>query len=278
MKPKLTYLTSALLLLAVGLLSGAPAVTAAAPTPAAAGVTITVDAAASLTDAFKVLGQQFELWNPGTKVVFNFAGSQILSQQINQGAPVDVFASANLAQMDAVVKGGRVSKSTIFVLNRLIVIYPAGSTQVKTLPDLAQPGLQIVLAARAVPVGQYSLDFLTRAGKDPAYGASFPVAVLSNVVSYEDNVKQVFTKVALGEADAGIVYTTDVLGKDAAKVGKITIPDSLNTIAKYPIAILNDSPSSFWARMFVKHVLSRDGQRTLAAFGFIPAAPIRPAR
>lgn len=274
-RPLFTVLSIALLLATV---FGAAAPAAAdTPTPAP-NVVITVDAAASLTDAFKALGQQFELWNPGTKVVFNFAGSQILSQQINQGAPVDVFASANQAQMDVAIKGGRIKTSTVFVLNRLIVIYPAGSQKVKTLQDLAKPGLQIVLAAKAVPVGQYALDFLNKAARDAAFGASYPADVLANVVSYEDNVKQVFTKVALGEADAGIVYTTDVLGKDAARVGKITIPDHLNTIAKYPIAILTDAHSSFWARMFVRHVLSADGQRTLAAYGFIPAAPTGPSR
>lgn len=98
------------------------------------------------------------------------------------------------------------------------------------------------------------------------------------MVSYEDNVKQVFTKVALGEADGGIVYTTDVLGANAAKVIKIKIPDTLNTIAKYPIASITNSANSYWAKSFVRFVLSRDGQRTLGKYGFIGAAPIRPSK
>lgn len=275
MKPKPLSFAAVVMLLALGPLSGAPAVTAATPAP---GVIITVDAAASLTGGFKNIGQQFELYNPGVKVVFNFAGSQTLSQQINQGAPVDVFASANQAQMDAAIKGGRITSSTVFVLNRLTVIYRTGLTGVKTLQDLATPGLKIVLAAKAVPVGQYALDFLSKASLDPAFSPAYQADVIRNVVSYEDDVKQVFTKVALGEADAGIVYTTDVLGSNALKVAKIKIPDALNTIARYPIAALDDAHSSYWARAFVRFVLSRDGQRTLSIFGFIPAAPIRPTR
>jgi molybdate transport system substrate-binding protein len=249
-----------------------PAIAQSTPT-----ATITVYAAASLTDAFSQIGKLFELYNPGVKVVFNFAGSQVLSQQLAQGAPVDVFASANQAQMDVAVKAGRLSTSTVFVLNRLVAITPADNPAgIKTLQDLGKPGLRLVLAAKAVPVGQYALDFLIKASADPTFGTGYQASVLSNVVSYEDNVKQVLAKVALGEADAGIVYTTDVLGANASKVVKIKIPDNLNTIAKYPIGYVNNSANPYWAKAFVRFVLSRDGQRTLAQYGFIGAAPIRP--
>lgn len=258
---------------------GASPASAVAQTTAPANVTITVFAAASLTEAFNSIGKRFELYNPGVKVVFNYAGSQQLSQQLVQGAPADVFASANTAQMEVAVKGGRVTSSTVFVLNRLIAIVPADNpAKIKELKDLSRPGLRLVLAAKAAPVGQYALDFLDKATKNPSFGATYKDDVLKNVVSYEDNVKQVFTKVALGEADAGIVYTTDVLGANAKKVLKIKIPDELNTIARYPIASLANSANSYWAKGFVRFVLSRDGQRTLAAYGFIPAAPIRPSK
>ena len=232
--------------------------------------TVTVFAAASLTDAFKELAHNYELYNPGVKVVFNFAGSQVLSQQINQGAPADIFASANTAQMQVALKGGRVSTSQVFVRNRLVVIVPAGNPgNIKGLQDLAKPGLQLVLAAQAVPVGQYALDFLTKASADPTFSASFKNDVLKNVVSYEDNVKSVFAKVALGEADAGIVYTTDVLGADAVKVKRLYIPDNLNTVATYPIAVVNDTKVGYWARGFVRYVLAEDGQLILWKYGFI---------
>jgi len=235
-----------------------------------ANATITVFAAASLTDAFKEIGQKFELYNPGVEVVFNFAGSQVLSQQLNQGAPADVFASANTAQMAVATQGGRVSYSQVFAHNRLVAIYPASNPgQITELKDLGKPGLQIVLAAQSVPVGQYTLDFLTKASADPAFGLSFKSDVLQNVVSYEDNVKAVFAKVALGEADAGVVYTTDVLGNDAAKVKRLWIPDTLNTVATYPIAVVNDSPNLYWAWGFVRFVLSQDGQLILWKYGFI---------
>jgi molybdate transport system substrate-binding protein len=246
-------------------------VTATPPAPAqGTKATLTVFAAASLTDAFKELGRNYELYNPGVKVAFNFAGSQVLSQQLNQGAPADIFASANTAQMTVAIKGGRVTTSQVFVRNSLVVVVPASNPgNIKELKDLAKPGLQLVLAAKAVPVGQYALDFLDKATTDPAYGASFKSDVLKNVVSYEDNVKSVFAKVALGEADAGIVYTTDVLGSDAVKVKRLYIPDALNTVATYPIAVVNDTTNGYWARGFVRYVLAEDGQLILWKYGFI---------
>jgi molybdate transport system substrate-binding protein len=274
---KITTALVSLGLLATAFAAGSAPVAAA---PAEAKITLTVFAAASLTEAFTDISNQFELYNKeaDVDVVLNFSGSQVLSQQIKQGASFDVFASANQAQMDVAATSNRVSPSTVFVLNRLVVIYPtANPGGVKELKDLAKPGLKLVLAAKAVPVGQYSLDFLTKASADPTYGATFINDVLKNVVSYEDNVRQVLAKVALGEADAGIVYTTDVLGSDSSKVVKIKIPDNLNTIARYPIAYATDAKNAYWARAFYRFVLSRDGQRTLSKYGFIMAAPIRPA-
>lgn len=249
------------------------------PRPPIADVTLNVYTAASLTNAFTEIGQQFEWFNPGVKVRFNFAGSQQLARQINEGAPADVFASANQAQMNVAVEGGRITRSQIFVRNRLVVVLPADNPGgLRDLTDLARPGLKLVIAAPAVPVGAYTLDFLTKASADPAFSPNYREAVLANVVSYEDNVRQVFAKVALGEADAGVVYTTDV-GADRAKVRLIRIPNNLNTIAEYPIAVVDDSPNAFWARGFVRFVLSRsDGQRLLAKYGFLPVLDLRPGR
>lgn len=238
-------------------------------------VSLTVFAAASLTDAFDEISQGFAAAHPGVEIVFNFAGSNQLAAQIGQGAPVDVFASANNAQMKAVIDTGRIVSGTqsTFVRNRLVVVTrgdsPAGLT---TLQDLATPGVKIVLAAKEVPVGQYALDFLDKAEADGSLGAGYRDAVLANVVSYEENVRAVLTKVALGEADAGVVYTSDAAASEADAVGQIEIPDSLNTIASYPIAPVSDSPHLEQAQTFVDYVLSSEGQQVLEKYGFIPAA------
>ncbi len=218
----------------------------------------------------------FEAQNPGVTVSYSFAGSQQLAQQLGQGAEADVFASANNKQMTAVVDAGRVDKDApqVFVKNRLVVIYPkdnpAGLTELK---DLAKPGIKLDLGDQSVPVGQYSVDFLDKAVQDPDYGASFKDDVLKNVVSYEDNVKAVVTKVSLGEADAGIVYLTDITADAADKVGMMDIPDDLNTIATYPIAPISDSKNADLADAFVAFILSPDGQQVMANYGFVPAAP-----
>ncbi|MFN8474127.1 MAG: molybdate ABC transporter substrate-binding protein [Anaerolineae bacterium] len=234
---------------------------------------INVFAAASLTEAFKEIGANFEKANPGTKVTLNFAGSQQLVQQISQGAPADVFASAARKQMDDAITASSVISGTerSFVRNRLVTIYPSDNKAgVKTLQDLAKPGRKVVLAAKEVPVGQYALDFLDKASKDPAFGAGYKDAVLKNVVSYEQDVRAVLSKIMLGEGDAGIVYTTDVTPDAAAKVGRIEIPDALNTIASYYIAPVKASKNPDLSAAFMKYVLSPDGQTVLAKYGFIP--------
>jgi molybdate transport system substrate-binding protein len=187
-----------------------------------------------------------------------------------------VFASANKKQMDVAIEAGRVVSGTqkMFVRNRLVAIYskdnPAGLTQ---LQDLAKPGLKLILATKEVPVGQYSLDFLNKTITDTAFSPTYMDEVLKNVVSYEDNVKSVLTKVSLGEGDAGIVYTSDISGKDADKVGRLDIPDNLNTIATYPIAVVNDSTAPTQAQAFVDYVLGPNGQEVLTRYGFIPLNP-----
>ncbi len=261
------FLLTNLLFLSAGCSTAANSPTSA-PT-----VNLTVMAAASLLDAFNDLGAQFQAGNPGVTVTFNYAGSQQLAQQIASGAPADVFASANQSQMAAAVKTGRIDANAakFFVQNRLVVVFPKDNPgKLATLQDLSRPGLKLVFAAQEVPVGQYSLDFLNKASRDPAFGADFQAAVRKNVVSYEDNVKSVLAKVSLGEADAGIVYTTDAAGDPKAKVSQLAIPDALNVIASYPIAALKDSSHLALAQAFVDLVLSTQGQATLEKYGFIP--------
>lgn len=206
------------------------------------------------------------------KVAFNYAGSQQLAQQLSQGAPADVFASANNTQMNNATKAGRIISGTqnTFVRNRLVVVFPKDNPAgIQALKDLTKPGLKLVMAAKEVPVGQYALDFLDKAVKDPAFGSSFKDDVLKNVVSYEQDVKAVLSKVALGEADAGIVYTTDIAGSRANKVNRLDIPDALNTVASYPIAKVGDTQNTDQAQAFVDMVLGSKGQAVLAKYGFI---------
>jgi molybdate transport system substrate-binding protein len=250
------------------------AATAERTTATGRRVEVTVFAAASLTDAFQVIGKNFEETTPGTRVTFNFAGSQQLAQQIVQGAPADVFASADAKQMNVVVKAGETvgEAPRIFAHNRLVVIYPASNpAKLSRLQDLAKPGVKIILADKAVPVGRYALDFLDKASKDSAFGPTYKDAVLKNVVSYEQDVKAVLSKVELGEADAGIVYTTDA-ALDTGKVDQIAIPDQLNTIASYPIVAIKASKHVALAEKLVAYILSPDGQAVLAKYGFIPGA------
>lgn len=234
--------------------------------------TLTVFAAASLTEAFTEIGQSFAAAHPGMSVTFNFAGSQQLAQQLGQGAPADLFASANSAQMRAVIKAGRVISGTqqTFVHNQLLVVYPADNPAgLSQLQDLAKPGLQLILAAEEVPVGRYSLEFLDKADRDPTFGADFKDRVLDNVVSYEQNVKAVLTKVVLGEGDAGFVYSSDVTPAVEAQVGRIEIPDDLNIIAAYPIAVVHDSDYPSQATAFIAYLRSAAAQAVLVEYGFI---------
>lgn len=248
-----------------------PAATATVE-PAKQATTLTVLAAASLTESFTELGELFESKNPDVKVQFSFAGSQQLAQQLSQGAPADVFASANLKYMTAVVEAERVDKSTsqIFARNKLVVVYPKDNPAgISQLTDLSKAGIKLILADKSVPVGNYSQQFLDKAIKDSAFGADYKDKVLANTVSYEQDVKSVFTKVVMGEADAGIVYSTDITTDAADKVGRIDIPDELNTIAEYPIAPVIDAPNPEIAKDFVALVMSAEGQQVLAKYGFI---------
>lgn len=237
----------------------------AAPQPE----TLTVFAAASLTESFTELERLFEESHPTVSVVFNFAGSQQLQEQIAQGAQADVFASASNKYMNLAIENGRITEnsSRLFVTNRLVIIYPVDNpSRLKTFEDLANPGLKIILADKAVPVGKYSLEFMEKTGN-----LAFTNAVLANVVSYEENVKSVLTKVALGEADAGIVYVSDITPQALTQVGKIDIPDQFNVIAEYPIAPIADSRYQVLAADFINLVLSAEGQAVFKAYNFIPA-------
>jgi molybdate transport system substrate-binding protein len=248
--------------------TSAPPSTAVAP---ATVQTLTVFAAASLADTFNEIAAQFQQQHPGVTLDFNFAGSQQLRTQLEQGAIADVFASANTKEMNAVIQSDLAISGTqqTFARNRLTVIIPKNNPGgINDLNDLSKPGLKIVLAAADVPVGGYALTALDKMNVD--FGMTFSPTVLSNVVSYEDNVKQVVAKIQLGEGDVGIVYTSDVTPSAAEKITRIDIPDEYNVVATYPIAVLTAAPHAELAAKFVDYVFSADGQAILQKWGFRP--------
>lgn len=223
---------------------------------------LTVLAAASLTESFKELGRLFEDRHPAVTVRLSFGPSDGLATQIIEGAPADVFASASPVWIDAVDREGPGARGeTDFARNRLVVITPEDDPAgVGSIEDLATPGLRLVLAAEDVPVGAYAREALERAGVSGG--------ALANLASNEEDVKAVVQKVALGEADAGIVYVTDVTGEVAGDLRAVAIPDDVNVIATYPIAVVSEG--SAWAGEFVDLVTGAAGRRVLRAHGFLP--------
>jgi molybdate transport system substrate-binding protein len=230
---------------------------------------LVVFAAASLTGAMREIGKEFEAANPDVSVSFNFAGSQILRTQLEQGASADVFASADHKNMDELVKNGMINSNEIknFATNHLLVILPKDNPGgIQELQDLTWPGVKIILADESVPAGNYARQVLIKISRDPQYGVDFSQNILNNVVSKETDVKQVVAKVELGEADAGIVYVSDAVASPALKT--ISIPEELNVTASYPIASLINSSNPLLATSFVHFVLSTAGQSILVKWGF----------
>ncbi|CNE74745.1 molybdenum ABC transporter%2C periplasmic molybdate-binding protein [Mycobacterium tuberculosis] len=221
------------------------------------GGTLTVFAAASLTEAFTALGKTFEGSHPGVKARFNFGGSSTLAQQITQGAPADVFASANPATMKTVADAGDASgRPRVFTRNRLVIAVPKDDPgKVATLRDLSRPGLKVVLCAVQVPCGSAAKTALDAAG------------VEVGPASRERDVKAVLTKVGLGEADAGLVYRTDVRAADG-RVRGIEFPEAAKAVNDYPIVQVAEAPSAALARDFIGLVLGAQGRAVLTRAGF----------
>jgi molybdate transport system substrate-binding protein len=223
--------------------------------------TASVFAASSLSDSFKALGTDFQTAHPGVTVRFNFAGTPTLLTQIEQGASADVFASADTANMDKLKTDGFTAGTPeVFAHNKLTIVVAAGNPKVITgLADLAKPDVIYITAAPSVPAGKYALQILANAG------------VKVTPKSLETDVKSVVGKIQLGEADAGIVYTTDVLAT-GGKVQAIPIPDAVNVMATYPIVPVKGTKNASVANAFIAYVLSAGGQATLRSFGFLSAS------
>jgi molybdate transport system substrate-binding protein len=223
--------------------------------------TVAVFAASSLTASFKALGTSFQAAHPGVTVTFNFAGTPTLVTQIEQGAPADVFASADTTNMDKLTADGfTTGTSQVFAHNQLeIVVAPGNPKGITGLADLAKPGLIYISAGPTVPAGKYALQALATAG------------VKVTPKSLETDVASVVSKIELGEADAAIVYTTDVQAA-GSKVQGVPIPAAENVTATYPIIAVKGTKNAALANAFIAYVLSTAGQSTLATFGFLPAS------
>jgi molybdate transport system substrate-binding protein len=213
---------------------------------------LTVFAAASLSDAFPKIAPH---------ATYSFAGSNTLAAQIRQGAPADVFASANMTLPNGLYKDHFCSKPVVFTRNRLVVIVPRSNpANVHTVYDLRRSGVKIVIAAQGVPVGSYTLQVLKNMNL---------TSVLSNVVSRESDVREVLAKVALNEADAGFVYSTDAKTVPG-KVRVLRIPVWAQPKVEYGICIVSASAHKAAARAFVRRVMSKAGQKVLVRYGFLP--------
>jgi molybdate transport system substrate-binding protein len=228
-----------------------------APAPAGSAQTLTVYAAASLTESFNVLEKEFEAAHPGVTVKLDYEGSQALVQKLINGAKVDVFASADQANMTKAVSGGVIDgQPTVFATNKLAIAVAKGNPKgIKTFADLAKAGLTVVTCAPAVPCGAAEQKVETSSGTK------------LHPASQEQDVKSVLAKVESGDADAGVVYVTDATSA-ADKVDKVDFPESSGAINQYPIAVVKDAPQAALAKQFEDFVLGAQGKSELAKIGF----------
>jgi molybdate transport system substrate-binding protein len=228
---------------------------------------LVVFAASSLREAFTTLGQAFEQAHPEATISFNFAGSQELRTQLEHGASADVFASADEEHTNELERARLVGKPIVFARNEpVIVVAREQAGTVLGLADLPKAE-RIVVGVPEVPIGRYTLQILDRAAT--SLGPDFRARVEAKVVSRELNVRQVLAKVALGEAQAGIVYRTDASAA-AEKLSVVALPPELNVVARYPIAAVSAAPHPELAQAWIAFVVSPDGQRSLVRTGFLP--------
>jgi molybdate transport system substrate-binding protein len=233
---------------------------------------VTVFAAASLTEAFRELGAKLATRRAVTVVKFNFAGSQQLAVQLEQGARADVFASADQRWMDYALEHKLIDgEPRIFASNRLVAIVPTSNPgRIRRLEDLAKRGIKLILGTEAVPVGKYSREVIQNLERVQGFPERYSAKVLSNLVSQEENVKSVVSKVQLGEADVGFVYRSDVTPRVARYLTVLEIPKAANLLASYPIAVVAGSANPDGARAFVDLVLGPEGKAVLSRHGLMP--------
>ena len=246
----------------------APASAVASTAPSAA-VDLTIYAASSLKAALDKVKAQYEAANPGTTLTISTDASSALEAKIEQGAPADVFLSADTTNPQKLVDKALASGSlTNFAKNKLTVIVPKDNpAKLQTPEDLAKSGVKVIAAGDAVPITKYATQLVGNLAKEPGYPANFVAAYDANIASKEDNVGAIVAKVGTGEGDAGIVYVTDATGKDVAA---IAVPPDANVIATYAGAVLKSSANPSAASTFLTWLAGPDGQATLSGFGFLP--------
>ena len=239
----------------------------------AAGGELTIFAAASLTNTFSAIGDELMAAHPGLDITVNFAGSSTLVTQLAEGAGADVLVTADATQMERAIAAGVIAGAPQVVAhNRLVIVVPADNPAgIAALADLGRPGIALVLAGAEVPAGRYARQLVCAAAADPAIApADFPAQVAANVVSEEENVRAALAKVALGEADAGIVYATDAASLDPATVLVIEVPAAISPLAAYPAAPVAGGDPGL-AAAFIAWLLGPAGLAALASGAFLPA-------
>lgn len=242
----------------ISLVAVLPAVVSCGDDDTPGGSTVTVFAAASLTDAFVEIADAYEAANPGVSVELNFGGSSSLREQILQGAPADVFASANESNVDELVDAGELDPANIFATNRLQIVVPAGNPAgITGLDDFADDDLLIGLCAEEVPCGDFGRQALDAAGVTPSQDTDEP------------DVRALLTKVEAGELDAGLVYVTDVISAGDGVEG-IDLPPEVDVVATYPIGVVTSADDREDASAFLEFVLGDEARSILGEHGFGP--------
>ena len=237
---------------------------------------LTVFCGAGLTGAFDEIGQLYENAS-GVSVEFNFDGVPALRAQIEQGAYADVLVSANLKHMNALKAEGHINNNTvkIFAENKVAIVVPNGNpANIANLTDLARPGVKILIGTKDLPAGDYTRQVLDKLANDSEYGPEFKEKVMANIVSEETTVNLIVSKVALGEADAGFAFMSDVSPDMVGKVTKILIPDKYNVVGDFPVGVLSQSKYPQEAQALIDVIMSKKGQAILDKYGFIPVAEV----
>ncbi|MDS1029292.1 molybdate ABC transporter substrate-binding protein [Bacillota bacterium LX-D] len=230
-------------------------------------VTLRVLAAASLTESLKEIADNYKRENPSIDFELNFAGTQALVSQIEQGVDADVFLSANMKYMTEMKDKGYVEDYSMFVANELVIVYYY-KAKLSGLEDLVKTGVTLAIADESVPVGQYTLQMLHKIESSGNFPKGYKDNFMGNVRSKEMDVKSVEQKVQLGEVDAGIVYKSDAAAADQRKVKTINIPKKYNVIAEYPVAVLRGSAHKDASKAFVDYLLSNAGMAVMEKYGF----------
>lgn len=234
-------------------------------------VSLTIFAASLFTGPLNDIGAAYHDAHPNVTIACHYNESPVLEQQLADGVSSDIFVSGDQTSMEKASHGNLVSTSRVFAKNKLVVVVSASNAaQIHTLMDLANKGVKIAVAASVVSGGGNRLQVLDNLSKSPDYGVKYADRVMANVVSFEDNAHNVVQKVQSGTLDAGIVYVTDLTTLEENRVLQIPIPDQVNVVAEYPIAITRTSQHTSDAEILVEYMLSPQGQQILKKYNFLP--------